>query len=71
NAKFTAKMKTEWGEVLTNFDMDINRTPSKTEENKDGEYRVSVNKWITGKVNGGGPEYLFKTLHGDISIRKK
>jgi hypothetical protein len=71
-AKFTAKMKTEWGDVYTNFEMDIDRTASKPEVNtKDGEYRVAVNKWITGKVNGGGPEYLFKTLHGDISIRKK
>jgi len=72
NAKFTAKMKTEWGDVYTNFDMEIDRTASKPEvNNKDGEYRVAVNKWIFGKVNGGGPEYLFKTLHGDISIRKK
>ncbi len=72
NAKFTAKMKTEWGDVYTNFDMEIDRTSSKPEVNtKDGEYRVAVNKWIFGNVNGGGPEFLFKTLHGDISIRKK
>lgn len=72
NAKFTAKMKTEWGDVYTNFDMEIDRSASKPEVNtKDGEYRVAVNKWIFGKVNGGGPEFLFKTLQGDISIRKK
>ena len=72
SAKFTAKMKTEWGDVYTNFDMEIDRSASKPEiNNKDGEYRVAVNKWIFGKVNGGGPEFLFKTLHGDISIRKK
>ncbi|WP_428234862.1 DUF4097 family beta strand repeat-containing protein [Gracilimonas sp.] len=72
DAKFTAKMKTEWGDVYTNFDMEIDRNSSKPEVNtKDGEYRVAVNKWIFGKVNGGGPEFLFKTLHGDISIRKK
>ncbi|MDR9415352.1 MAG: DUF4097 family beta strand repeat-containing protein [Gracilimonas sp.] len=72
SAKFTAKMKTEWGDVYTNFDMDVeqNKTRSESEE-EDGTYRVSVSKWIVGTVNGGGPEYLIKTLHGDISIRKK
>lgn len=72
NAKFTAKMKTEWGDVYTNFDMDIDRSASTSEVNKkDGQYKVAINKWVVGKVNGGGPEFLFKTLHGDISIRKK
>lgn len=72
DAKFTAKMKTEWGDVYTNFDMDIDRSSTTSEEQeKNGHFRVAVNKWIVGKVNGGGPEFLFKTLHGDISIRKK
>lgn len=72
NAKFTAKMKTEWGDVYTNFDMEIDRGGERSESNsEDGTFRVAVNRWIIGKVNGGGPEFLFKTLHGDISIRKK
>lgn len=72
NAKFTAKMKTEWGDVYTNFDMDINRDGGRTQSNsEDGTFKVAVNRWIIGQVNGGGPEFLFKTLHGDISIRKK
>lgn len=72
NAKFTAKMKTEWGDVYTNFDMDVEQSNNRSEsEDEDGTYRVSISKWIVGTVNGGGPEYLIKTLHGDISIRKK
>jgi len=72
NAQFTAKMKTEWGDVYTNFDMEINRDGGRTQSNsEDGTFKVAVNKWIIGQVNGGGPEFLFKTLHGDISIRKK
>lgn len=71
NTKFSARMKTEWGDIYTNFDMDINQQPNKTEVSKNkGKYKVSVNKWVYGDVNGGGPEFLFKTLHGDISIRK-
>lgn len=76
DAKFSAKMKTEWGDIYTNFDMEVDRSASSSEvsngKGKDkGVYKVAVNKWILGDVNGGGPEFMFKTLHGDISIRKK
>ncbi|MTI88720.1 MAG: DUF4097 domain-containing protein [Balneolaceae bacterium] len=72
NAKFSVKMKTEWGDIYTNFDMEINRSSNAKEVSEDdGRYKVAVNKWLYGDVNGGGTEFLFKTLHGDISIRKK
>ncbi|MFP8488856.1 DUF4097 family beta strand repeat-containing protein [Gracilimonas sp. Q87] len=71
DSKFTAKMKTEWGDVYTNFDMDIDREGTKSESKSDDGFKIAINKWIIGEVNGGGPEFLFKTLHGDISIRKK
>lgn len=71
NARFTAKMKTEWGDVYTNFDMDIDREGTRSESDENEGFKIAINKWIIGKVNGGGPEFLFKTLHGDISIRKK
>lgn len=72
DAKFSAKMKTDWGDVYTDFDMNIKRDSSnKNESRNNREYRVTINKWVFGTVNGGGPEFLVKTLHGDISIRKK
>lgn len=71
DTRFTGKMKTDYGDVYTNFDMQIDRASSASEVTSgNGKYTVTVNKWITGKVNGGGPEFLFKTLHGDIEIRK-
>lgn len=71
NTKFTGKMKTDYGDVFTNFDISIDRSSSASEiSSGDGKYTVTVNKWITGTVNGGGPEFLFKTLHGDIEISK-
>ena len=71
DAKFNGKMKTDYGDVYTNFDIEIDRTGNKTETSgQDGVYSITVNSWITGTVNGGGPEYLFKTLHGDIEISK-
>lgn len=72
DTKFTAKMKTDYGDVFTNFDMQIDRSSKASESTEsDGTYSVVVNKWISGTINGGGPEYLFKTLHGDIEISKK
>ena len=71
DAKFNGKMKTDYGDVYTNFDFNIDRTGNTTESSgQDGVYSITVNRWITGTVNGGGPEYLFKTLHGDIEISK-
>ena len=72
NTKLTAKMKSEWGEVFTDFEMDISRTNSESvkSSSEDGVYKVSVNNWIYGNINGGGPEYLFKSMKGDIYIRK-
>ncbi len=71
NAKFSAKMKTDWGDIYTNFEMEIDRSPKDNQvSSKKGKYKVTVNKWVYGSVNGGGTQYLFKTLHGDISIRK-
>lgn len=72
NAKLSAKMKSEWGEVYTDFNMDIQPTKNDRVNSSDsGVYKVSINNWIYGAINGGGPEYLFKSLRGDIYIRKQ
>ncbi|MGD8427393.1 MAG: DUF4097 family beta strand repeat-containing protein [Balneolaceae bacterium] len=67
-----AKMKSEWGDVYTDFKMDIKRSDAeKVNTSEGGTYKVSVNNWIYGTINGGGPEYLFKSMRGDIYIRKE
>lgn len=71
NAKVTAKMRSEWGEVYTDFEMNIDRSNRESIEADSDVYRVSINNWINGQINGGGPEYLFKTLRGDVYIRKQ
>lgn len=72
DAKLSAKMKSEWGEVFTDFDMDIRRGgEDRVNTSGSGTFKVSVNNWIYGNINGGGPEYLFKSLRGDIYIRKQ
>lgn len=73
NAKFTARMKTDQGDIYTDFDMDLTSSPSPKVviSNKKGTYKVSVGDWRYGKVNGGGSELTFKSFNGDISIRKE
>lgn len=73
NTSMTAKMKSEWGEVFTDFDMDIRRTDKENVQStsQGGTFKVSINNWIYGSINGGGPEYLFKSMRGDIYIRKQ
>jgi len=70
NVKAKVKMKSDWGEVYSDFDIRVETVPQKIEEKDEGRYRVSFEKYIMGTINGGGPEYTFKTYHGDIIIRK-
>lgn len=71
-AKLTAKMNTDHGEMFTYFDMDIQPGDNaRVRSSGSNGYRVSVNNWVYGKINGGGPEYLFKTLRGDIYLRER
>lgn len=67
--KATAKMKSDRGEIYSDYDMSIERSKQEVRKNK-GEYEVSVNAWVYGMMNGGGPEYTFKNMNGDIIVRK-
>ncbi|NQZ45708.1 MAG: DUF4097 family beta strand repeat protein [Flavobacteriaceae bacterium] len=73
-ADFAANIKarTENGDIFTDFEMD-QRTSAQVDQNRDskGVYKVKVNKWVLGEINGGGPEILFKTLNGNILIKSK
>jgi hypothetical protein len=70
--KANIKVKSDRGEIYTDFD--LKASPSKAKVTKDNSskgnaYRVKVEKWILGSVNGGGPELLFKNFNGDVIIR--
>jgi len=65
------KMKSENGEVFTDFNMELENCRTKIEKKRSsGTYKVSLEEWSYGKVNGGGPEILLKSLEGNIYIRK-
>lgn len=71
NTEFSVKINSEFGEILTDFDMDLNPRGVNTETSQNsGTYQVNVNRWVTGSINGGGPEYVFRSLNGDVIIRQ-
>jgi len=70
--KATFKMKTEQGEILSGFDMKMIETgPVKKTDTKSGTYKVVIDEWVKGEVNGGGPEISMRNYNGDVIIRKK
>ncbi|MEQ9402443.1 MAG: DUF4097 family beta strand repeat-containing protein [Cyclobacteriaceae bacterium] len=70
SVKASTKMKSDRGEIYTDFDMTVNKNRPEVKSRERGEYKVSINAWVFGDINGGGPEYTFKNMSGDIIIRK-
>jgi DUF4097 and DUF4098 domain-containing protein YvlB len=69
--KMNAKVKSDRGEVYSDFDMDIDKSaPKGVRSSQNGMYKVSIDEWIQGKINGGGSEVMMKNMHGNIYIRK-
>jgi len=73
DVKASLKMKTDQGEIYTDFDIDMTRQPTRTEAGKteEGRYRITFDKSLVGLINGGGREISFNTFGGDIYIRKR
>ncbi|WP_299625977.1 DUF4097 family beta strand repeat-containing protein [uncultured Tenacibaculum sp.] len=70
--KADVRIKSERGDIFTDFD--LKSKPVKTKVNRENSgkgYKVKIEKWIEGAINGGGPEILFKNYNGDVIIRSK
>lgn len=71
NAKLNVKLKSDRGDMYSDFDIDVDKTQSKVNRtNQNGMYRVSIDDWVQGKINGGGREIMMKNMNGNIYIRK-
>jgi hypothetical protein len=72
--KADVKLKSDMGEIYTDFDTQLAEKTEKTEENdrdRGGKYKIKIDRTFRGQINGGGPEYQFSTFNGNIYIRKK
>jgi DUF4097 and DUF4098 domain-containing protein YvlB len=69
--KANVKLKSDRGEMFSDFDIAVDKTQPKVEKNsEDHYYSVKIEDWVYGKLNGGGPEMMMKTMMGSIYIRK-
>jgi hypothetical protein len=70
--KASLKMKTEQGEIFTGFDFKIMSSgPVQKKDTQSGIFKVIIDDWKRGDINGGGPDITLKNYNGDIIIRKK
>ncbi len=71
SAKANLKMKTDQGEIYSDFEVAVekgNTAPVKSSTG--GVYKISKDSWVSGKINGGGAEMMIKSWSGDLVIRK-
>ena len=69
--KATFKMKTEQGDIYTGFDMNVTSSGPVKQQDKSGNFKLKIDEWKRGDINGGGPEVTMKSYNGDLYIRKK
>ena len=72
--KANVLLKTQRGEVYSDFDISLKSMPSKAPEapkKEGGKFRVALDNATYGSINGGGAEFRFENFNGNIYIRKK
>jgi len=74
DVKAAVRLKSQQGDIYSDFDVSLKPAPQKPAEEAvksgKGKYRISFDRFLTGAINGGGPEFTFNTFNGDIYIRK-
>ena len=71
DTKANVKLKSDRGEVYSDFDVDVDKSQPKVNKTSEGHMqRISIEDWVYGKINGGGPEMMMKNMQGNIYVRK-
>ncbi len=69
--KANLKLKSDMGEIYSDFEMVIDKAqPKVNRTSQSGMYKLEVEDWVYGKINGGGSELMIKNMQGDIFIKK-
>lgn len=72
STKANLKLKSSRGDIYSGFDMSVAETaPVEKKNEKNGVYKVYLDDWTRGTINGGGPDFTLKNYNGDIYIRSK
>ncbi len=76
NVRANVRMKTDLGEIYSAFDVKLDPSSPEThtisgQPRSGGLAEVHIDHTLRGTINGGGPQYEFRSLNGQIYIRKK
>jgi hypothetical protein len=75
DTKAKLRLKSTMGAVYSDFDVkmepDTSRPVIEDGRGQGLRYRVRMDRGMYGSINGGGPEYSFQTMNGNILIHKK
>ena len=72
DADICLKMRTDFGEIYSDFTIDVDKRKTNIRKHKNsGSTKITLDQWTYGKINKGGPEYLIKSLNGNIYIKKR
>ena len=75
DTKARLRLKSERGAIYSDFDVklepDSNKPAVEDSRSAEGRYRIRIDKSVYGSINGGGPEYRFESMNGNILIHKK
>jgi Putative adhesin len=70
--KANVKLRTDHGEIYSDFDFKLGAGAiTQKNDSADGKFKVTMDRTISGTINGGGTEATFKTYNGTIYLRKK
>jgi len=69
SSKSDLKLKSTRGEILTGFDISLKKRDNQRKKTDEGYFKVIIDDWVTGTINGGGAEIKAET-RGNIYIRK-
>ncbi|HUB60806.1 MAG TPA: hypothetical protein VL978_08890 [Puia sp.] len=71
DTKANLKLRSDRGEMFTDFDIAVDKTQPKLEtKNEDHFHQIRISDWISGTINGGGPEITMESQFSSIYIRK-
>ncbi len=74
DTKARLRLKSERGTIYSDFDVKLEADGKATVDDGKGaeaKYRIRVDRSVNGTINGGGPEYRFESMNGNIVIHKK
>lgn len=71
-AKADLKINNQRGETYSDFDLQVSTSVERSESGRERgpKYRLNLERIVSAKINGGGPEISMRSVNGAIYIRK-